>query len=538
MAANAFAELAPGARVHVLGASRELTDEDYAALDERVSFVCARSQQARIDYLARIPRPQVMIDAGNKKRAHKLSSLRQLLYFVQPGGFYSVEDLSVSGNPRWDDGAGENVLDLLARIAAARPFAGQEQPQVPVYVNELAAAISSITFEENRAVLERGGEALWFKLRDWESDDVLTTRYGTAWGQVVTDVPARTFRSRAEVTSHGEGPIPSGRKEYEVPQLFVRRYDEVLCTARQIVRYGEYVLPDSWRHPQQRVLNNRQLIHSSAFFGRYHAHTKPTAALRAPGAYYYFDTELPGHFGHITTDVVSRVWGWEIARREDPSVRPLLSVRDEPKRIPGFQQQIFAALGIPLEQALIIGPREAVEVETLYAASPQLENPFYVDPDLPKVWRQIALGLPPGQPSSADRIFISRRPTPKRHCAQTPQIEAFFARHGFRVIFPEDYPYSDQKMMFARARIIAGFGGSGLFNMMFNPDALVIIISGHSYNAENEHLIAAANGNELHYFWGRSELDMPPGRYSYTAFRSAFTFDLRRHRRELRRLIA
>ena len=274
VAANAFAELAPGARVHVLGASRELTDEDYAALDERVSFVCARSQQARIDYLARIPRPQVMIDAGNKKRAHKLSSLRQLLYFVQPGGFYSVEDLSVSGNPRWDDGAGENVLDLLARIAAARPFAGQEQPQVPVYVNELAAAISSITFEENRAVLERGGEALWFKLRDWESDDVLTTRYGTAWGQVVTDVPARTFRSRAEVTSHGEGPIPSGRKEYEVPQLFVRRYDEVLCTARQIVRYGEYVLPDSWRHPQQRVLNNRQLIHSSAFFGRYHARTE------------------------------------------------------------------------------------------------------------------------------------------------------------------------------------------------------------------------------------------------------------------------
>ena len=133
---------------------------------------------------------------------------------------------------------------------------------------------------------------------------------------------------------------------------------------------------------------------------------------------------------------------------------------------------------------------------------------------------------------------MSRRPHPKRHCAETPQIEAFFARHGFRVIFPEDYPYPDQKMMFSRARIIAGFGGSGLFNIMFNPDAMVIIISGHSYNAENEHLIAAANGNELHYFWGRSELDMPPDRYSYTAFRSGFTFDLRRHRRELRRLIA
>ena len=66
----------------------------------------------------------------------------------------------------------------------------------------------------------------------------------------------------------------------------------------------------------------------------------------------------------------------------------------------------------------------------------------------------------------------------------------------------------------------------------------MIIISGSSYNAENEHLIAAANGNDLHYFWGQSELPMPPGRFSLEAFRSSFTFDLRRHKQALRSLIA
>ena len=85
-------------------------------------------KQARIDYLARIPRPQVMIDAGNKKRAHKLSSLRAAALLRAARRLLLGRGALVAGTPRWDDGAGENVLDLLARIAAARPFAGQEQP--------------------------------------------------------------------------------------------------------------------------------------------------------------------------------------------------------------------------------------------------------------------------------------------------------------------------------------------------------------------------------------------------------------------------
>ena len=39
-----------------------------------------------------------------------------------------------------------------------------------------------------------------------------------------------------------------------------------------------------------------------------------------------------------------------------------------------------------------------------------------------------------------------------------------------------------------------------MFNMMFAPTARVIVISSQNYNAENEYLIAAANGNEIHYF--------------------------------------
>src|SRR4051794_18975976 len=74
--ANSFAEHFPAATIHVLGARRELHAQEHRELHERVSFSFAPSEQTRLTYLQQAPRPQVIIEAGNRKRAHKLSSLR------------------------------------------------------------------------------------------------------------------------------------------------------------------------------------------------------------------------------------------------------------------------------------------------------------------------------------------------------------------------------------------------------------------------------------------------------------------------------
>ena len=253
---------------------------------------------------------------------------------------------------------------------------------MPVYVTELAAAISSITFEDNRAVFERGGEALWFKLRDWESDDVLTRRYGTAWGQVVTErCPPGPSAPEPRSPRTARDPSRAGARSTRFPSCSSGGTTRCICTARQIVRYGEYVLPDSWRHPHQRVLNNRQLVHSSAFFGRYLDRTRADRRRCAPLA--RTTTSTPScrdTSGTSPPTSLSRVWGWEIARREDPTVRPLLSVSDEPKQIPGFQQQIFAALGIPARRCADHRParggrgRDAVRGQSS-AGEPVLRRP-------------------------------------------------------------------------------------------------------------------------------------------------------------------
>ncbi len=132
---------------------------------------------------------------------------------------------------------------------------------------------------------------------------------------------------------------------------------------------------------------------------------------------------------------------------------------------------------------------------------------------------------------------MSRKPGTKRFCQQTTQVEEFFARHGFHVFYPEDLPFAEQARLFAGAEIVAGFGGSGMFTMMLAPAAQIILISGNGYNAENEHLIAAVNGNRLDYFWGRSTKQTSAGYTQLEAARSDFSFDLRRHRRALLKTI-
>ena len=535
--ANSFADFLGGeVQVHVLGDQADLGPKS-PQLGPRVRYAFADNQRARLDYLMRIDRPHAIIESGTPDRALKLSAFRQLFFFVAPGGFYAAEELHTCGDPDIDDSSGETVVGLMTKVAGAASMSPKAAQKARAYIQRLAANVGRVEFADGSAVIERRGERQYAKLRDWEADEVLTARYGTTWGEVISRSPAFEFESRAEVVSHGNGPINGGRHTFSVPERLLRCYSNVTCTARQVVRYGDYVLPDSWRHPHQENLNNRQLIHTSPYFGSYLDRTRPSETRQLEGSYYYLDTELPGHFGHITTDVLSRVWAWQKVREIDPSTRLLMSANRVPANIPGFQRTILRALDMPVDDAVVIGPRVAVEVERLYGPTPQLENPHYIDPAIAEVWAELGSGLPPGKPASADKIFISRKPSPKRHCKQTSEIEAFFVKNGFEVIFPEEAAYQDQKMMFARARVIAGFGGSGMFGTIFAPRARIILISSDSYNAQNEHLIAAVNGNDLHYFWGSSDLPMPESGFSLAAFTSAWSFDLRRHRRALRRIV-
>ena len=532
--ANAFAKRYSGARIHILGTEPLLTKEQTQELLPQVTFKHASSERDRADYLLRAPRPQVIIEAGNRKRAHKVSSLREFLFFVAPKGIYIADELQFVGDPNYDNEAGPNVLDVLTEVAQARALQGIMRRELPQKVAALARAVESITFNANSATVHRNSDKYLLKVREWEADSVLAAHCHSSRHTVIERRPAYEYESRASVLSHGDGPIAPGAKRFNIPERVIRRYKNVICTAQQVARIDDFLLPDSWRHPHQRVLYNRQLEKSATYADRYTPTAEPTIERNLAGSYFYLDTEVPGHFGHVTTEVLSRMWAWDLVKMRDPAARVLVSLASQDRALPEFQTAIFGALDISLDQIETIAPDEAVTVETLYGATPQLENPYYIDPDITRTWQRLAENLPAGSEHTSEKIFISRKNNGNRHCLQTAEIEEFFSCIGFTILFPEDHPYVTQTQIFRHAKIIAGFGGSGLFNMMFAPSAKVLVISGDSYDAQNEHLIAGANGNEIHYFWGSSLVSRPlSGRFSLPAFMSDFNFNLGRFRDDL-----
>ena len=167
--------------------------------------------------------------------------------------------------------------------------------------------------------------------------------------------------------------------------------------------------------------------------------------------------------------------------------------------------------------------------------------PHYVHPDIAATWRRLSEGLTTGRPNDEvlpERIFVSRSEGAKhRECRNIREVEDVFRQRGYRVIYPERLSLPDQAAIFGAARVIAGFGGSALFNVMHSRHLETMIILNHeAYTARNEHLFTSVIGADVHYFW--SDPDVAHGEtWSQAAFYSDWEFDFERNGADLDRLL-
>jgi capsular polysaccharide biosynthesis protein len=70
-----------------------------------------------------------------------------------------------------------------------------------------------------------------------------------------------------------------------------------------------------------------------------------------------------------------------------------------------------------------------------------------------------------------ERIFVSRRNwkgNAKRPLKNFAEVEERFIAAGFAVVSPEKLCFSDQRKLFAGAKIIAGEDGSGMYNSIYS----------------------------------------------------------------------
>jgi capsular polysaccharide biosynthesis protein len=455
---------------------------------------------------------------------------RRAFLHLRDGGRYLVPARRAGAAA---DSKTELVGDLVARLVAQREDASFVPARRPERDEAaLGAAISSMLVDQDHLVVTRTGTS-YAKLNERETNEVLKRREGRS-GRVLRTIPGLTLESRCvlrESPSFRAGDMPT---TFDVPDLSLREYVDVVCAPGQVALQGHLLLPDTYRHVQRRRLGNRFTEELGPRFARPKA--KLANAPRLPGSYYFLDSEFRGHFGHALTEQVSRLWGWAEAKRADPDLKALMAVNFERKELAGFEKQLMAAGGIDVDDIeLVTGP---VRVDRLVAATPMLGNPLYVHPDILEVWKTVSRHLSEDAPSRdyPRRIFCSRREQvgpgafrgARRVCRNAEELEALFVRHGFEVIYSEDYPLPEQARIFREADVIAGYAGSALFNLIFSETAKhLVLVSSESYTAKNEYVISSALGNRLDVAWCEAEL-AHQGRWDSRAFNSSFTFDFGR----------
>ena len=442
----------------------------------------------------------------------------EVVLHLRPGGVLVVRDV---------DPAETGLESLLQRWADRGTVADAEADG-----GSSGGAVEVERFGPHAQVTVRG--VAYLKLREEEANPYLALTGGRR-GRVVQTRPAVHWTSRARVREGGDPPKRLPR-EYSVPEMNLRVYDDVRCLPGQVAVQGPVILPDSFRHNQRRHLGNQRLHTLAGAFAVPDEEDVEAAPL--VGTYFYLDSSYRGHFGHAMTEQLSRLWAWPAAKELYPDLKAVLH-EERRKGLFTFEKELYAAAGVPADD-LVLAPGP-VRVERLVAATPMFSQPQYIHPDLGQLWTTVsdALDARAEATSFPARIFCSRRHG-KRACRNSDEVEQLFADHEFTIVYTEDHPLAEQARMFRQAEVVAGFAGSALFNLLLSAaPKQVVMLASENYWAQNEYMIASVLGHDVTLAWCKPERPLRAGQgFKPRTFHSPFTFDLEREGRLVRDVLA
>lgn len=449
------------------------------------------------------------------ERASPAELLTNVLFHLRRGGLLAVADL------RLDQPSPNGLYPLITRLRVmrSRHETGEEE-QVSADQKRLARAVRRVVVGDDYVIVENRTACL-AKMREAEMP-LLLKESRRPIGEVLVHLAPETFVPRSVIRDHRDVSVQRVQAELVVPALELREYEKVVCAPGQLVTAHNVILAETYRHHLRPRLRSRQVVDVAPRFGTLRLDISTPE--HAEGAYFHWDSEFPGHFGHTLSEQVSRLWGLQMARAKHPELKILAGRRTEERDVMPFEKTILTAIGVREEDIYVCD--RPVLVDHLLAATPMLSMPEYVSPDIATTWDTVgdAIVAAAGGQQFPRRFFCSRR-TPKRACRNTSEVEGLFVTAGFEIVFPEELTLADQIAMFRGADIVAGYAGSALFTLMFcaSPKQ-VIIVAPESYTATNEYLIGAVRGHSFDVFWSRPDSG---------AFRSTFSFDLQREGRIL-----
>jgi capsular polysaccharide biosynthesis protein len=472
----------------------------------------------------------VLINLIGEDENNHLQMWRRFFFHVAKDGVYIVD-------PRPQQRSG--FANALATWARELVDPDDPDAQVRRRDTEYVRACAGVVVTRDLVIIKKRTRHHLI-VQHGQAHRVLAEREPSLQVEVLARLRRGQFRSTADVHLHESSrPVAPPEPAIAYPELHLRHYrGRIAFLGRMLFVTGDSILPDSFRHFMTATRSDARLAWVSPSFGRLAPHSRP--AMPLAGNYYNLDSPYSGHYGHLTTEGISRLWGWETAKATIPDLKAIVHIAHPNHREPTLERRIFGAYGIDPDDIVCVD--RPVLLESLVSATPMWHNaePHFVHPDMTAVWQRLTAGLIDPEGPRYERIFVSRGPRLRRRvCRNREEVEQFFATRGFTVIYPEQLDLGSQVRIFNAAEVVAGFGGSALFNIMHAQRLRTLIVLNHeSYTARNEYLFSSLLGVTAHYFWSPADLAHPEDDWSEQAYKSAWEFDFARNRDELEKVIA
>lgn len=466
--------------------------------------------------------PDLIIDTVRRQPKGTAHYWRNLYLHTPLDGFYTHR--TPAGRVR----RGADAVGIVTTLPPENAVSGRD-------VEDLAAATRSVTVVGKWTVYEKGLRH-YLKVPE-RIADILPTRAPELRITELAELPPVSFTPRGSLHSHrSTTQIPHLNAAFEVPPLRMRRFEGRIRHLGQMATASDHtLLPPSFTINE--ISSVRLARNITADFASLPAGLQESAATLA-GTYYDMNPAWFGHYGHFITEIPAKLWGWDRARAEHPDLKAIVSIR--PDYVPSYERELLHAYGIADDD--IHWSREPVTLESYIACTPMWHNtaPHFVHPAITQTWDRLTDALANTAVISPERLFVARkRGMAHRDCRNAAEVEALFEAAGFRFVHPEEHTLAEQASLFAGARVVAGFGGSGLFNVLFARNLETLIVLNHeAYTARNEYLFAAALGADTHYFWSAADREQPADRFSDTAFHSGWEFDFERNGDDLAKLLS
>jgi capsular polysaccharide biosynthesis protein len=513
----------PSARVTVLAGGAKPSSAAVEDEPPRVEVLACRNVHHAHAALLERPAPDLVLDDGGCPASLRHGVFSHLLPALADGGRYLLLDGGATAEAGLDDRTGETLPALLERLGAIRLQGADASSPPPDHDDlERARMMGPRTVHGRVLQVPKVGRHL-AKVREDETDRVLRARLGAERSEVLESRPAARFESRAVLRSNRPELDDLLLRTFEIPTRTLRVQRDVVCFPRQLALADDVMLPASFHHPQARRLRNRHTVDAARWYARLRQEPRETPVL--DGTWYHLASEFPGHFGHVMTEDLSRLWGWDRARLAHSDLKLLLGAGDPVA--PEFVNTLLTAFGIPRADLHVAST--PVRVERLVTATPQLHNGSYIDPDIDQTWQRVVRGLRDPALVRPRRIFVTRPDEGERRCLNAAVLEERFTEAGFSVVRPETMPLAEQVSMFAGAEVVAGYAGSGLFTALAaRPGTAVVVVASESYHAINEWLISSVKGFEHYQVWCPSTRPRTSTAFDARSFHADFHFDVER----------